>query len=319
MTLSKPIALDLPSTDSEYWLQHALGRLVTNPALLERTLQAGVQTTLAGLPETTTTLLSLMLHRQAHRFQLMAKILDERLLKNVLRFLPLTAASTSQEILRQRWQSFRQAQEGTEWPDHRSCAMAFCHNTLVQPGLIDADDSDAVDVMRYEYTVLRVDDRVRRRPPAIDADVIDEVSMSYPALVTACETVRFNWNISKEVLALRTSLTGYRPKTSDLYPHSDSKTAKASEPGETLLFYASWQDSQVRVLRVDPSMLLLVSYCDGLTPIVNLPRQLRQAGYSPQELESLGTTLQKLQRIGLLRLFADPAVARTAFLSQGLR
>ena len=319
MTLSKPIALDLPSTDPEYWLQHALGRLVTNPALLERTLQAGVQTTLAGLPESTLTLLSLMLHRQTHRFQLMAKILDERLLKNVLRFLPLTAAITSQEILWQRWNSFRQAKEGIEWQDHRSCAMAFCNNTLVQPGLIDVDDSHAVDVMRYEYTVLRVDDRVRRLPPVIVADVIDEVSASYPALVTACETVHFNWNISKEVLALRTSLTGYRPKTSNLYPHPDSEISKASEPGETLLFYASWQDSQVRILRVDPSMLLLVSYCDGQTPIVNLPRQLRQAGYPPQELESLGNALQKLQRIGLLRLFADPAVARTTFLSQELR
>ncbi|MBS0448641.1 MAG: hypothetical protein JSR59_22185 [Proteobacteria bacterium] len=281
----------------DFWLQYALGRLVTSPAWLDRALRHGAAA-LGEVPEATQALLLPMLQRQGRRIRIVAQILDERLLKNVLRFLPLTAAAGAPALLSQLWRAFRHEREDADWRDHHACARAFCASACarLRAEAAGVADERIADLMRYEGAVLRMDARARTvhapRTPASDS-VVGWDARACPAPVACCEQASFAWSISECVRALRAGGAAAAPCI--------ALPAAESTP-ETLLFFASWHDRQVRTLRVAPAVLALMAACEGCTTVADLSALLGRPG-CPAALQG---TLHKLQQIGLLRP-AEPA------------
>ena len=287
-------------TAVEFDLQYAMGRLVGDRRLLEQTLRQGVAATLDGLAPASAELLTTMLAAHGRRFLTLATMLDERALDNALYFLPLSAAALPSEQLSPLWRRFRDAHSGPAWKDDHAAALAFCAYTLGHLPRPELDDPWA-EVMQYEYALIKVGARVTEAPAATRPQ-------AGPALVANHAMVPFRRAISTEVVALRALLHGR--ERGSWRQLGGERVARAPAIAETLLFYASRQDQQVRVLRLSPETAILLSACDGDTVRALLPQRMAALGYPPARLQTLDLSLAKLHDIGVLQsLPAQPEAA----------
>jgi hypothetical protein len=290
-----------PEKDADYWLQHTLGRLVTSPSLLERTLH-GNESALSAVPDETRAQLVATLRRQDHRFRTLAAILDERLFKNARRFLPLVEAALPADELLRQWRAFREQTEDSHWPDHRRCALEFCDRLAMQT----ADDPGAsrlLDIARYELAVLRLDDRLRTEGTAQSAIPAAEVGAGYPAVLVSCQALGFGWPVSAGIKAIRESL---HPSPGERARKIGTAIAAIADTPEILLFFASWSDRRIRTMRAGPAVLALLAACDGGTAVDTLFGATAAGGRPECPPDGGLSLLDRLRDAGVLRCLQAP-------------
>lgn len=288
-------------TAVEFDLQYAMARLAGDRRLLEQTLRQGVAATLDTMAPASAQLLTTMLAAHGRRFLTLATMLDERALDNVLYFLPLVAAALAPAQLSPLWRHYRDS-DSQPIDDYHAAALAFCAHTLRGLPRVELDDP-WLEVMQYEYALMRVRARAAAAAPAPSPP-------SAPMVVANHELVPFRRAISTEVAALRALLPGRERGSWRRLGAERAAHAPAPALAQTLLFYAARQDQQIRVLRVDPETVMLLGACDGDATRAPLPRRLAALGYPPARLATLDRSLAKLHDIGVLQsLPALPAAA----------
>jgi len=292
---------------AEYLLQQAVARLVCNSGLLARCVSEGAAVTFGDLPAKALALLAPTVQRNSRRLKILASILDQRLMDQVLRALPLSAALLSPEQARQLWRRYKDAQVDTTTPVVAEACRAFCAACVAEPGPALAEGDPVLDVMRYEEALLRISDRAARHGKSAP------VSPPYlgPALVTNSETLHFKRAISPLVRTLRAAVQQPAQTREPALAAWRDQAAAVPAQDELLLFYEAWQDTQVRVLRITARTLLLLSACDGRRSLADLPDHLRSQGYALSTPQALAATLDRLAEAGVIAplVLSTPSVS----------
>ncbi|MBJ9739617.1 hypothetical protein I5523_08175 [Acinetobacter oleivorans] len=282
--------------------QYILGYLMTNPQSLDSFLNSGkLDNSFDHINSSTIAELLDFFSVESVRVGTIAQILDERLMKNVLRFLPLTGKLVYSSIkFQQIWKKFRFSFSSVRWSEPRYCALDFCNYCIKNKKLLGFDENlPLYNLIRYEQAILTVDIYFRSRQ-LLNRPLAKLSEEGYPALLAQCILNDYDFSITEFVKQLKKT-------TSD----SIAVVPVISEGfiKESLLTYVSWIDRRIHMLRVNPLIAHLLMECNGRFSLAQLTQRLKRRGYPATVLLNLCNTIHELEKLGVVQRLAEPLIS----------